>query len=88
MEGFGACTWIICKHPRFAFLPIGGSDVEGWSLSEIDYRKRTLRNEGARKLNLRRLISDRVVASSKGMISTEDVHFSVDSRGELRKMAA
>ena len=55
---------------------------------EIDYRIRTLRNEGAQMLNLRRLISDRVVASTKGMISTEDVNFSVDSRGELRKMAA
>jgi hypothetical protein len=58
------------------------------SLSEIDYRKRTLRNEGAQKLNLGKLIADRVVASSKGMISIEDVNFSVDSRGELRKMAA
>jgi len=39
-------------------------------------------------LNFRKLIPDRVRASGKDMISTGDVNFSMDSGGELRKMAA
>jgi hypothetical protein len=61
------------------------------SRSEIDYRKpqeATLRDEVAQEPNLGKLISDRVLGSSKDLISAGDVNFSVDSRGKLRKIEA